>query len=108
MDANNKYLTFKQIDGIAPDFSDTMEFLKDLVEEIIEIRDQLLMGTGTDKDIKKRVIKQLKEVEKNIKNSIDKTLEREQGVIDEIEHTAICNEIYNNLEVGRLMKRFEK
>ena len=112
-----RYLELKQIDTIAPDFSDTIEFLSEISETIDNFNEEVMEKIDKVIDLVKntkillKLEKLQKQIEKeniSIKTEIDgkinKILDREQNIINEIEHVAVCNEIYNNLEVNRLLK----
>ena len=103
-----RYLKSEQVGDTLNDsvFSATYFLHENVIEKIANIRDDL--GGYFEKDKKavkdkliRKIIRELAVLEKDVEE-LDIS---EDKIYDAVEHVAICNEIYDSLEMNRLMKK---
>jgi len=109
-----RYLKSKQADDILTDeiFCKAYDTFEGIVEEISSIDDTLQdyfdKEQINDKDkIIERVCKKMEALKESVIEDGEKFNNLEIDATEAMEHAAICNEIYNTLEVNRLMKKLK-
>lgn len=102
-----RYLTIEQAEDILRDGLNTTEADFELVLDKIDDIENALEGYFLKKKItaKDGVVNDVIKKLKVLKEDVEKLNTMEDEILNEMESVAICNEIYNSLEVNRLMKK---